>query len=177
MSGKASDILGCEIDKALLLAAADASGLALEAHGWSVTRNTRESNSAAQNLSRIECISFCCQGAGTLKALIMLVRAVGLISILLGALVWADRAQLLAAHIAAGFLVSMAVFALAVAALLRKAVVPGVLGVVLAVLLPVIGFLQLPLTVHSLRLIQVLHIMVALSIIGVAERLYSATRT
>jgi hypothetical protein len=112
-----------------------------------------------------------------LKALIMLVRVVGLISILLGALVWADRAQLLAAHIAAGFLVSMAVFALAVAALLRKAVVPGVLGVVLAVLLPVIGFLQLPLTVHSLRLIQVLHIMVALSIIGVAERLYSATRT
>jgi hypothetical protein len=107
----------------------------------------------------------------------MLVRVVGLISIILGALVWAERSQLLAAHIAAGFLISMAVFVLAIAALLKKAVVPGILGVVIAVLLPVIGFLQLPLTFHSMRLIQVLHIMVALSIIGVAERLYSATRT
>ncbi len=106
----------------------------------------------------------------------MLVRVLGLVSIVLGALVWAERENLLAAHIGVGFLVSMAVFALAVAALLKKAVVPGIFGVIFSLLLPVIGFLQLPATFHTMRLIQVLHIMVALSIIGLAERLYSATR-
>jgi hypothetical protein len=74
-------------------------------------------------------------------------------------------------------LVSIAVFILAVVALTKKAVVPGILGVVFAFLLPVIGFMQLPLTFHTLRLIQVLHIMLALSVIGLAERLYSAIRS
>jgi hypothetical protein len=36
--------------------------------------------------------------------------------------------------------------------------------------------MQLPVTFHSLRLIQVLHIMLALCIIGLAERLYSSIR-
>jgi hypothetical protein len=43
-------------------------------------------------------------------------------------------------------------------------------------LLPAVGFMQLPLTFHNLRMIQVIHLMVALSIIGLAERLYSAVR-
>ncbi|MDR3763191.1 MAG: hypothetical protein P4M01_03765 [Acidobacteriota bacterium] len=111
-----------------------------------------------------------------MKALIMSVRVLGLVSIVLGALVWAEHENLLAAHIGVGFLVALAVFALAVAALLKKAIVPGIVGVIISLLLPVIGFLQLPATFHTLRLIQVLHIMVALSIIGLAERLYSATR-
>jgi len=107
----------------------------------------------------------------------MLVRVLGLASIVLGALLWAEHTQLLSAHIGIGFLVSIAVFILSVVALTKKAVVPGILGVIFSFLLPVIGFLQLPLTFHSLRLIQVLHIMLALCIIGLAERLYSAIRT
>jgi hypothetical protein len=117
------------------------------------------------------------EGVLTLKALIMLVRVLGLASIVLGALVWAQHMQLLAAHIGIGFLISIAVFILAVVAFTKKAVVPGSLGLVFALLLPVIGFMQLPVTFHSLRLIQVLHIMLALCVIGVAERLYSAIRT
>ena len=112
-----------------------------------------------------------------MKALIMLVRILGLASIVLGALVWAEHVQLLSAHIGLGFLVSIAVFILAVVALTKKAAVAGSLGVILALLLPVIGFLQLPVTFHSLRLIQILHVIVGLCIIGVAERLYSAIRS
>ena len=112
-----------------------------------------------------------------MKALIMLVRVLGLVSIVLGGLVWAEHAQLLSAHIGVGFLVSIAVFVLAVVAMIKKAILPGILGVVFAFLLPVIGFLQLPVTFHTLRMIQVLHIMLALCIIGLAERLYSATRS
>lgn len=111
------------------------------------------------------------------KALIMLVRVLGLASIILGALLWAERQQLLQAHIGLGFLVSIAVFILSVIALTKKAVLPGILGVVGALLLPVIGFMQLPLTFHTMRAVQVVHIMVALSIIGIAERLYSAIRS
>jgi hypothetical protein len=106
----------------------------------------------------------------------MLVRVLGLASIVLGALVWAEHMQLLAAHIGIGFLVSIAVFILSVVALTKKAVVPGSLGIIFSLLLPVIGFMQLPVTFHSLRLIQVLHIMLALCIIGLAERLYSSIR-
>jgi len=111
------------------------------------------------------------------KALIMLVRVLGLASIILGALLWAEHQQLLGAHIGIGFLVAIAIFVLSVIALTKKAVLPGILGVVFAVLLPLIGFMQLPLTFHTMRAIQVVHIMVALSIIGLGERLYSAIRS
>ncbi len=104
----------------------------------------------------------------------MLVRVLGLAAIVLGALLWTGRQQFLASHIGSGFCVSMVVFVLAVIAVTKKAVVPGILGVIFAFLLPVIGFMQLPLTYHTLRAIQVAHIFVALAIIGVAERLYSA---
>jgi hypothetical protein len=106
----------------------------------------------------------------------MLVRVLGLASIILGALIWAEHAQFLATHILLGFLVSIAVFILAVVAITKKAVMPGILGLVFSFVVPLVGFLQLPLTFHGLRLIQAVHIMVALSIIGIAERLYSAIR-
>jgi hypothetical protein len=108
------------------------------------------------------------------KVLIMLVRVLGLAAIVFGALLWAGRQHYLASHIGSGFCVAMVVFVLAVIAMTKKAVVPGILGVVFAVLLPVFGFLQLPLTFHTMRAIQVVHIFVALAIIGVAERLYAA---
>jgi len=107
----------------------------------------------------------------------MLVRIGGLAAIVLGALLWAGHTPLLASHIGTGFAVAMVVFILSVMALLKKAVLPGILGVVCAVLLPVFGFLQLPLTFHALGVIQVIHIMIALMTIGLAERLYSAIQS
>jgi len=111
------------------------------------------------------------------KVLIMLVRIVGLAAIVLGAMLWAGHTPLLASHIGAGFAVAMVVFTLSVMALLKKAILPGILGVVCALLLPVFGFLQLPLTFHTLGVIQVIHIMIALMTIGLAERLYSAIQS
>lgn len=108
------------------------------------------------------------------KILIMLVRVLGLAAIVLGAMLWTGGRQYLASHIGSGFAVSTVVFVLAVIAMTKRAVVPGILGVVLAVLLPLIGFMQLPLTFHTMRAIQVVHIFLALAIIGVAERLYGA---
>jgi hypothetical protein len=104
----------------------------------------------------------------------MLVRILGLAAIVVGALLWAGRKPYLGPHIGLGFCVATVVFILAVVALTKKVVLPGILGVVFAVLLPVLGFLQLPLTFHTMRAIQVVHIFIALAIIGVAERLYGA---
>jgi len=111
------------------------------------------------------------------KLFIMLVRVFGLAAVVLGALLWTGRQPLLAPHIGCGFLVAILVFVLAVIALIKKAVIPGILGVVFVVLLPLVGFMQLPLTFHTLKAIQVAHIILALLTIGVAERLYSATHS
>jgi hypothetical protein len=108
------------------------------------------------------------------KVLIMLTRVLGLAGIVLGALLWAGRKGLLGPHIGIGFCVATVVFALAVIAMTKQVVVPGILGVVFALLLPVVGFMQLPLTFHTMGAIQAAHIFVALAIIGVAERLYAA---
>jgi hypothetical protein len=109
------------------------------------------------------------------KALIMLVRVLGLAAIVLGGLLWMTGHQpYLGPHIGAGFCVAAVVFVMAVIALIRKAVVAGIVGILLALLLPMVGFMQLPLVFHTMGAIQVAHIAIALSIIGVAERLYSA---
>jgi hypothetical protein len=104
----------------------------------------------------------------------MLVRVFGLLAILVGALLWGGREPLLGAHIGVGMLVALALFVMGVMALLKKAIGPGVAGIVMAVLLPAFGFMQLPLTFHSWRPVQVIHVMVALMAIGLGERLYSA---
>lgn len=108
------------------------------------------------------------------KVLIMLVRVLGLAAIVIGALLWAGGQRYLSPHIGLGFTVAMVVFVMSIMALMKKAVLPGILGVVFAMLLPVVGFMQLPLTLHTLGAIQVVHIFLALAIIGVAERLYAA---
>lgn len=110
------------------------------------------------------------------KALIMLVRLIGTVAIVLGVLLWTGRPQYLGPHIGGGFFVATVVFVLALIGLMKKAVVPGILGVVLAVLLPVIGLKQLPLTFHTLGAIQVAHVVLALATISVAESLYASIR-
>jgi presenilin-like A22 family membrane protease len=106
----------------------------------------------------------------------MLVRALGLAALVFGALVWTGRAQYLGAHFVSGFVVAAAVFVLAVIALTKSRVIPGILGVLFAVLLPVVGLKQLPLTFHALGAIQLAHIVLALAVIGVAESLFAAIR-
>jgi hypothetical protein len=109
------------------------------------------------------------------KALIMLVRVLGLAAIVLGSLLWFTNHQsYLPPHIGIGFCVAAAVFVMAVIALTRKAVVPGIMGILLALLLPMVGFMQLPLVFHSMGALQVAHVAIALTVIGVAERLHSA---
>jgi hypothetical protein len=113
-----------------------------------------------------------------LKVVIMLVRVLGLIAIVLGTMLWATALKPLAAiHILVGFIVAGLVFTLALVAFSRGALIPAVLGLLLSVLLPVAGFMQLPLRFQVLGAIQVLHIVIALSVIGLAERLYAAIRS
>ena len=111
------------------------------------------------------------------KTLIMLVRVLGLAAIVLGSLLWVTgRESYLAPHIGIGFFVAAVVFVMAVIAMVKRAVVVGVIGLLLAILLPLAGLMQLPLPgrLHTLGAIQVVHIAVALSVIGAAERLYAA---
>jgi hypothetical protein len=109
------------------------------------------------------------------KALIMIVRVTALLAIGLGVTMWnSGQPQLLAAHIGVGFFLVALVFLMAVMAILKKAVVPAVLAIGLVVLLPIIGFEQLPLFRRSMGGMQAAHLALALSVIGVAERLYAA---
>jgi hypothetical protein len=110
------------------------------------------------------------------KVLIMLVRLLALAAISLGGLLWAGHERYLAPHLICGFLLAAVVFLLAVMALIKHATIPGILGVLFAVFLPVVGLKQLPLTFHTLGAIQVAHVVVALATIGVAESLYAAIR-
>ncbi len=110
------------------------------------------------------------------KALIMLVRLAAVVSIVLGVLLWSGSQNYLGAHIGSGFFIAGVVFVLSILGILKKAVVPGVVGVILAALLPVVGFKQLPLAYRAFGAVQIIHVLVALAIIGVAESLYGAIR-
>jgi hypothetical protein len=143
-----------------------------------VYRETKSSNFESNQLQ--SCDSGLWEGVGVAKTLILLVRILGLAAIVLGCLLWITgspyRLTYLGPHIGTGFCVAAVVFVMAVLGLIRGALTPGCIGLVLALLLPVAGFMQLPLRFHSLGVIQVVHIAIALSIIGVAERLYAAIR-
>jgi hypothetical protein len=111
------------------------------------------------------------------KAFIMLVRLLGLAAIVVGGLLWmSGHEPYMGPHIGAGFCVVVLVFVMGVIALTKKAVGLGVAGILLALLLPMVGFMQLPLVPRAMGAIQVAHLAVALCIIGVAERLYSVIR-
>jgi hypothetical protein len=107
----------------------------------------------------------------------MLVRILGLAAIVLGGLLWSTGHQpYLGPHIGLGFCVALLVMVLSVLAMTKRAVVPGAIGFLLALVLPVLGFMQLPLASHPMGMIQVAHLAVALTVVGIAERLYSAVR-
>jgi hypothetical protein len=111
------------------------------------------------------------------KALIMLVRVLGLTAIVLGSLLWmGGHNPLLGPHIGVGFCVAAVVFVMSVIAMIKKAVGVGIAGVLLSMLLPIVGLMQTesPLIPHAMGAIQVAHIAIALTTVGLAERLYSA---
>jgi len=113
-----------------------------------------------------------------MKALIMFVRLVGLTAIILGVLLWnSGEESYLALHIGVGFLLVTLLMVLAVFAVIRKAVVPGIVAILLALLLPAIGFMQLPLSARAMGGIQLAHFVIALSAVGMAERLYASIRS
>ena len=111
------------------------------------------------------------------KAFIMLVRVLGLAAIVLGCMLWmSGHEPYLGPHIGVGFCVVVLVFVMGIMALIRKAVGLGVAAILLALGLPMVGFMQLPLLPHAMGAIQAAHIAIALCTIGLAERLYSVIR-
>ncbi len=111
------------------------------------------------------------------KTLIMLVRVLGLAAIVVGIFLWVtNQRPYLGPHIGLGFCVAAAVFVMAVFAMIKGDVVAGVAGLLLAILLPLVGFMQLPLVFHAMGAVQAAHIALGLLAIGLAERLYSAIR-
>jgi hypothetical protein len=111
------------------------------------------------------------------KILAMIVRVLFLVEIVLGILLTTARLQFLSAHIGLGFLVALCVAILAVMACLKRNFGIGIVGLFFAILLPVIGLKQFPLRFGtSMGLIQVLHVVIALAAIGVAEALHARIR-
>lgn len=111
------------------------------------------------------------------KALIMVVRVVALISILLGVLIWNGSAPgTLAAHIGLGFLITVSVLVLGVTALMSRAFVPGILALVFGALIPVFGFRQFPLVFNVVTTPQILHVVIVLVALGVAEMAAAAIK-
>ncbi len=110
------------------------------------------------------------------KILIMVLRLLAIVSIVLGVLLWAGQ-NFLGAHIGVGFLITAILLVLSLLAFAKKAVPLGIVGLVLVVLLPIVGFKQLPLVFgEGVRLIQVAHVIVVLLALGVAEALNAAIK-
>ena len=111
------------------------------------------------------------------KILIMLIRALSLAAIIFGAMIWLGTfPQLLPSHIGLGFLIALSLAVLSIVALARRVFALGLLGLVAAILLPVIGLRQFPLAFRHLGPIQVAHVIVVFAALGIAESTYQAIR-
>jgi len=111
------------------------------------------------------------------KTLIMLIRALSLATIIFGIMVWLGTfPNLLQTHIAFGFLIAIMLAILAVIALVKRAFALGILGLIAAVALPVIGLRQFPLAFRHLGPIQVSHVIIVFAALGIAESTYKAIR-
>ncbi len=112
------------------------------------------------------------------KVLIMLIRALSLVTIVFGIMIWLGTVpQLLSSHIAFGFLIAITLAILAVIALVKRVFALGILGLIAAVLLPVIGLRQFPLAFRHLGPIQVSHVVIVFAALGIAESTYRAIRS
>jgi tetrahydromethanopterin S-methyltransferase subunit E len=111
------------------------------------------------------------------KILIMIIRALSLVSIVFGVMIWLGTfPQLLPSHIGLGFLIALTLGVLSVIALAKRVFALGLLGLIAAVLLPVVGLRQFPLVLRHLGPIQVSHVIVVFAALGIAESTCQAIR-
>jgi len=111
------------------------------------------------------------------KILAMIVRVLFIVEIVLGVLLTMARLQFLNAHIGLGFVVALCVALLAVMACTKRMYGIGIVGLFFAILLPVTGLKQFPLKFGSgMGLIQIVHVVVALAAVGMAEALHARIR-
>ena len=111
------------------------------------------------------------------KILAMTVRLLFVVELVLGVLLATARLQFLQVHIGLGFLVAICVASLAIMACAKRMLGIGVASLFFAILLPVTGFKQFPLRFgSSIGLIQIVHVVVALAAVGLAEALHSRIR-
>jgi hypothetical protein len=112
------------------------------------------------------------------KVLLMLVRVGAILAIILGILVLTGtNAQYLGVHMWLGFFLTGLVVILAVMALTKGAVGPGLVGIVFACLLPYVGVKQIPLRFgFHLGWVQIVHVIIALITVGTAEMLHGAIK-
>lgn len=108
----------------------------------------------------------------------MLVRLIAVVELVLGvSIASAKGLPYLKMHIGMGFAMALLVAVLAMIAAVRRAFVMAAIGIVFAVLLPVIGLQQFPLKFGpALGAVQYAHVLIALGAIGVAEALHGAIR-
>jgi hypothetical protein len=111
------------------------------------------------------------------KILAMIVRVFFVVELVLGVLLAGVRFQYLPVHIGLGFLVAGCVALLAIMACMKRMFGIGVVGLFFAILLPITGFKQFPLKFGSqIGLIQIVHVVVALAAVGLAEALHARIR-
>lgn len=109
------------------------------------------------------------------KVLIMLVRLIWLVELGLGiSLASAKGLAYVKLHIGLGFTLALLLFILAMIGLVKREIVPAILGIIFAVLLPYIGLQQFPIKFGpALGMIQYAHVVIVLLAIGVAEMLHA----
>ena len=111
------------------------------------------------------------------KILAMIVRVFFIVELVLGVLLTNAHLQYLPMHMGFGFLVAICVAILAIMACVKRDFGIGVVGLIFAILLPVIGIKQFPLKFGTqIGLIQIVHVVVALAAVGVAEALHARIR-
>jgi hypothetical protein len=112
------------------------------------------------------------------KVLIMLVRLIWIVELAVGiSIASAKGLPYLKLHIGLGFAMALCLFVLSMIAVVKRAVVPAVIGVIFAVLLPYIGLQQFPIKFGpALGAIQYAHVVIAIVTIGVAEMLHGKIR-
>jgi hypothetical protein len=104
-----------------------------------------------------------------LKGLLMLLRLLWLVVLLTGALFYFHVAVPISLHIYMGFAIGAILIVIAVMGL-RVATALAVVTILVAVLLPVIGILQLKhLTMPDLPYIQITHVIIGIAAIALGE--------
>ncbi len=104
----------------------------------------------------------------------MCVRLLALLSIVLGILIYSGKVDptnmaVIGSHFLFGFILVGFVLALAIVALLNKLYVPGILGVLLSIGVPISGFKQIATIGPHMGAPQVTHLFLVLLVLGIAE--------